>query len=165
MEKFIPLEWHNEKRKVSELIPFEHNPRILTNDQAAQLSKSISKFGLVEIPAINTDNTLVAGHQRCKILQMLGRGDEEIDVRVPNRKLNEQEFREYNVRSNKNCGEFDFEKLANFWEVGELLEIGFTKLELGMGEEPLPPKEKDGNKNREHTCPNCGHTFTESKDA
>jgi ParB-like chromosome segregation protein Spo0J len=165
MEKFIPLEWHNEKRKVSDLIPYPENPRILTNDQAAQLSKSISKFGLVEIPAINTNNILVAGHQRCKILQMLGRGDEEIDVRVPNRPLTEEEFREYLIRSNKNTGEFSFEDLANGWEIEDLLSYGFTKLELGMTEEPLPPKEKDGNKNREHTCPNCGHTFTESKDA
>jgi hypothetical protein len=30
----------------------------------------------------------------------IGRGDEFIDVRVPNRELTELEFKEYNIRSN-----------------------------------------------------------------
>lgn len=165
MENFIQLEWHNEKRKVSDLIPWDKNPRILTEVQAKHLMESLRKFNLVETPAIDTTNILVSGHQRCKILAMLGRGDEEIDVRVPNRKLTDKEFEELNIRANKNSGEWDFDALGNYFESSELISWGFTPLELGMGEEPLPPKEKDGNKNREHTCPNCGHTFTESKDA
>ena len=28
-----PLEWHNEKRKVKDLVPFEYNPRILTEEK------------------------------------------------------------------------------------------------------------------------------------
>jgi hypothetical protein len=34
----------------------------------------------------------------------LGRGDEFIDVRVPNRELTELEFKEYNIRSNVSIG-------------------------------------------------------------
>lgn len=123
------LTWHNERRKVDELLPYKENPRQMTEEQAKQLRASLEKFDLVEVPAINTDNTIVAGHMRLKTLQLLGRGQEEIDVRVPSRSLTEEELREYNLRSNKNTGEWDYDLLANF-EPELLLEIGWSKDEL-----------------------------------
>lgn len=48
------LQWHTEQRKVSDLIPFEENPRKMSKSQAQDLQKSIERFGLVEIPAIDT---------------------------------------------------------------------------------------------------------------
>ena len=50
------------------------------------LNKSLKKFDVVEIPAIDLDDRILAGHQRIKALQLLGRGDGYIDVRIPNRK-------------------------------------------------------------------------------
>jgi hypothetical protein len=128
MEKLF---WHTEKRRVKDLIPFEMNPRKLNSDQVKQLKESIEKFNLVEIPVIDLDNKIIAGHQRCTILCMLDRGNEMIEVRVPNRKLTSDEFMEYNIRSNKNIGEWDFNVLANFNI--ELLKIsGFTQNELNI---------------------------------
>ena len=69
--KQTKLEWHNEKRKISDLIPYDHNPRQMTEKQVKDLTKSLEKFNLVEIPAIDKDNTIIAGHQRLKIMQML----------------------------------------------------------------------------------------------
>lgn len=123
------MKWHNEKRKINDLIAFEGNPRILTEKQEKDLKKSLKKFDLAEIPAINTDNTILAGHMRLKILQNLGRGEEIIDVRVPDRKLNEQEAKEYLLRSNKNVGEWDYNELANF-DISLLEDVGFTPEEL-----------------------------------
>lgn len=123
------LKWHTEKRKVNELLPYEGNPRQMTEKQKKDLEKSLKKFDLVEIPAIDTDNKIIAGHQRIKIMQMLGKGEETIDVRVPNRKLTEEEFKEYNLRSNKNVGEWDWDMLANYDE--RILEdVGFDEKEL-----------------------------------
>ena len=121
MEK---LEWHNEKRVIDKLIGFPKNPRKMSDSQTSDLKKSIEKFNLVEIPAIDIDNVLVAGHQRMKIMQLIGRGDEVIDVRVPNRKLTKEEFDEYNIRSNKNTGEWDMLLLAEFDEK-MLADVGF----------------------------------------
>jgi len=126
MEK---LSWHTEERKIDDLIPYEGNPRQMTEKQKNDLQKSLEKFNLVEIPAIDTDNKIIAGHQRLRILQLLGRGDEKIDVRMPNRKLTDKEFREYNLRSNKNLGEWDYDLLANFDEK-ELIFAGFEEQEL-----------------------------------
>lgn len=124
----IRLEWRTEKRKLSTLIATEGNPRQLTAKQAQDLEKSLKKFNLVDIPAINVDNRIISGHQRVAILKALGRGNEEIDVRVPNRKLTEEEHREYMIRANKNLGEWNFDLLANFDE--ELLkEVGFEQEE------------------------------------
>lgn len=123
------LIWHTEKRKVKDLISYDLNPRILTDFQAEQLTKSLKRFNLVEIPAIDIDDTLLAGNQRIKIMVMLGRGEEEVDVRVPNRKLTDSEFREYNIRSNKNTGEWDIDLLSNLDE-SFLSEIGFLSEEL-----------------------------------
>ena len=130
------LAWTTERRKVSDLVPMEGNPRRLTEKQAKDLTKSLEKFNLVEIPAINMDNTIIAGHQRLGILGVLGRGDEEIDVRVPSRKLSDKEVHEYNVRSNKNTGEWDWDILANQFDTEDLLEWGFSEDELQFSVEP-----------------------------
>lgn len=119
------ITWHTESRKVSDLVPYSKNPRTLSDKQRRDLEKSITKFGLAEIPAINTDNTVIAGHQRLKILLALGRGSDKIDVRVPNRKLTKKEFEEYLLRSNKNTGSWDYELLKAF-DTDFLLDIGFT---------------------------------------
>ncbi len=130
-EKLI---WHTEKRKINDLVPYEQNPRQMTEKQVEDLKKSIEKFDLVEVPAIDTDNKIVAGHQRLKVMQLLNRGEEEIDVRVPNRKLTEEEFKEYNLRSNKNRGEWDFDLLDGNFDFKDLLEWGFTEYDLGIND-------------------------------
>ena len=145
-KKLEPLEWHTVQKKISDLTEWEFNPRKITEEQVAQLKKSLEKFGLVEIPVIDIDGTIIAGHQRLKVLQMLGKGGESIDVRVPNRKLTEQEFKEYNVRSNRNLGIFDDELLGSLFEISELRDIGFTDLEIGLlffDEKSDDDKEKD----------------------
>ena len=123
------MKWHTEQRKINDLIPFDGNPRQLIEQQVIDLKKSLVKFDLVEIPAITTTNKILAGHQRLKILQLLGRGDELIDVRVPDRELSVGEEQEYLLRSNKNVGEWDWDALANFDEE-LLIESGFTQEEL-----------------------------------
>ena len=136
--------WRTEKRKIKDLIPYENNPRLLTNTEYAKLKKSIYKFDLAEIPAINTDNTILAGHMRLKILQEKQGEEYEIDVRVPNRKLNDKESAEYLVRSNKNTGSWDQDILANNFDMPDLLEWGFEKFEFGdFEQEEDDPIEED----------------------
>jgi len=130
-DKKPKLKWHTEQRKIDDLIPFEKNPRKITDQQKEDLRKSLEKFDLVEIPAIDTDNKIVAGHQRLGILKLLGKGGETIDVRMPNRKLTDEEFKEYNLRSNKNVGGWDYDLLGDMGE-NILSEVGFGSDELDM---------------------------------
>lgn len=140
------LKWHTEQRKVKDLIPWEGNPRKASEKQVSDMDTSLDRFDLVEVPAIDLDNVLVAGHFRQSRLMAKGRGEELIDVRVPNRKLTTEEFKEYNLRSNKNTGEFDWDMIAQGFEVQELLDVGFTQDEIDLhmfaNEEKLPDLEE-----------------------
>ena len=141
------LNWHTEKRRVKDLIPYERNPRTLTDVRANNLKASVKKYNFVEIPVIDTDNKILAGHQRMKIMILLGRGEEEIEVRVPNRKLTKKEFEEYNLRSNVSIGEWDFEMLKEL-DISLLLDVGFTNSDLShIWDENLSVEEDEFNIN------------------
>jgi DNA modification methylase len=88
---------------------------------------------LVEIPVINADGTLIAGHQRLKILLRQGKGEEYIDVRYPSRQLTEDEFKEYLIRSNVQTGEFDSRVLADNFDLSVLESWGVPPDVLSVG--------------------------------
>lgn len=123
------LIWVTTQKRVDELVPQEVNPRKISDKQMSDLKRSLKKFNLVEIPAIDYDGKILAGHQRVLALKLLGRGTELIDVRVPNRKLTKKESDEYLIGSNKLGGEFDFDLLKSFDL--EILEFaGFDEIEI-----------------------------------
>lgn len=126
----MDLIWYTEQRKVNDLVPYEHNPRKLSEDKKNQLIKSIERFNLAEIPAINLDNKVIAGHQRLKVLQSIGRGEEIIDVRVPNRMLTEEEFKEYNITSNVQVGIWDVDILKEVFSDIDLDNLGLDINEI-----------------------------------
>ncbi len=130
MSKSTKLVWHTEKRNISSLLPYSKNPRIISDQQMEGLKRSLKKFNLAELPCVNLDGTLIAGHQRIKALKLLGRGEEEIEVRVPNRQLTNKEFRDYLLTSNRSGGEWDWDILAKDFDIGELLTTGFDSFDL-----------------------------------
>ena len=123
--KDTQLTWTTRQFKISELIPMEDNPRTITEEKEEKLDRSLEKFDLVEIPAVNQDMTIIAANQRIKRLVAKGRGDEVIDVRYPSRPLTEEEVKEYAVISNTHAGAFDFEILSAEFGSLDLEEIGF----------------------------------------
>jgi len=78
---------------------------------------------------IDTDNTIVAGHQRVRAMIAMGKQNEEIEVRVPERKLTPQEFKQYLLISNKVTGEFDEDMLAEF-DKELLADVGWESKEI-----------------------------------
>lgn len=133
-----PLEWSTQKRKVKDLIPYDYNPRKLSEDKKQKLKDSLEKFNLAEIPAINTNDVIIAGHQRIIVLVEIGRGEELIDVRVPNRELTDQEFKEYNIRSNVQVGEWDVDILNAIFSDVDLLSFGLNVDDIPLPEVDLP---------------------------
>lgn len=77
-------------------------------------------------------NTIVGGHQRVKVWQSIG------NTTVPTVEVNLslKEEQELNIRLNRNQGEFDFDILANMFEVEDLIDWGFETWELGVTAEP-----------------------------
>ena len=158
MEKLI---WHTEQRQIKELKATEGNPRQLTKKQAIDLEKSLKKFNLVDIPAINTDSRIISGHQRITILKTLGRQEEKIDVRVPNRKLTEEEHREYMLRANKNQGDWDLDLLANI-DDKVLEDVGFNLEETFGLDDKVDDVQLGEDIEKENVCPKCGYKWRDS---
>lgn len=122
------INWKLEKRKIKDLKEHPKNPRILSAEQAIHLQQSFDKFGIVDKIIINQDNTIIGGHQRKKILKKMG--IKEVDCFVPDRPLSHDEVDELNIRLNKNTGDWDWDILANQWDVDKLIEWGFSAEEL-----------------------------------
>ena len=115
---------------IKELTPAEYNPRYISDDAFEQLKKSLKDFDAVEPIVINShkgrENTIIGGHQRIKAAEALGWDTfpcVEVDLPL-------ERERELNVKLNKTTGEFDEEKLANFFDADELTEWGFSDEEL-----------------------------------
>ena len=155
------MKWRTEKRKVSELIPYDVNPRQMTEKQNQDLTDSLTKFDLVEIPVINLNGKLLAGHQRVRVMKMLGKGSEEIDVRVPDKMLSVEDELEYLIRSNKNTGEWDYDILANEFDLVDLEEWGFSADDIEGEKQEYNDGDlgQDGDsegKGKTVKCPECG---------
>jgi hypothetical protein len=52
----------------------------------------------------------------------MGRENENIEVRIPNRKLSQKEYDQYLLTSNRVHGDWDWEKLAENFDI-ELLKV------------------------------------------
>ena len=128
---------------INKLISAEYNPRELTAKQHQDLKDSIMRFGLVDPLIVNTNkerkNILVGGHQRLRIAKELGYKTVacvEVD-------LNPDQEKELNIRLNKNTGQWDWDALANYFDVGELTEWGFTDDALFGVEDEIKTPEFD----------------------
>lgn len=126
------IQWRTEQRQVDSLLPFKNNPRSLPDKQKSDLLKSIKKFGLAEIPAVTAEGKILAGHQRVLALQLLGKGKNIIDVRVPNRPLTLKEQKTYLLSSNRIHGNWDYELLSQYFDIDTMLVSGFDNDDLSV---------------------------------
>ena len=165
-EEFIPeIVWKVEKRKVKDLKDHPDNPREISIRMLDELKKSIQEDGIFALPYINTDNTIIGGHQRKQAFTDLG--IKETLCLVPDKLLNEQQVKRVMLRGNKISGEFDMEKLFEHFSLDEMLDGSFFEDELkGAGFDLEKAKgeldiffeeDKDAdNSKKPKVCPNCG---------
>jgi hypothetical protein len=102
--------------KISDLITNTKNPRKIKQVEKQKLWLRIQKYGMIGIPAMDADGTLLSGHQRCQILRDYGFDDTVVDVRVAKRKLTEPELKEVMIIENSHAGEFDLNMLHQEFE-------------------------------------------------
>ena len=118
------------EKKIKDLIFAEYNPRKLTAEEHKQLTDSLSRFGVVDPVLVNINkerkNIIIGGHQRARIWSELG----HTTIPTVELNLNYDKERELNVRLNKNVGSWDFDMMANHFDVEELTEWGFKAEEL-----------------------------------
>jgi DNA modification methylase len=129
-----------EKKQIADLIPAPYNPRQSTAKQEKHLKESLEKFGLVE-PIIFNKQTgyIVGGHFRVRELKKLG--IKEIECVIVD--LNEDDEKELNIRLNANTGSWDWDTLANDWEVVDLEAWGLEIPQFDNEDEELEASEDD----------------------
>ena len=129
-----------EKKQISDLIPAPYNPRQSTAKQEKHLKESLEKFGMVE-PIIFNKQTgyIVGGHFRVRELKKLG--IKEIECVIVD--LNEADEKELNIRLNANTGSWDWDTLANDWDVADLEAWGLDIPQFDNEAEELEASEDD----------------------
>lgn len=115
---------------ISDLVPASYNPRKALKPGDAEYEKiknSISEFGYCEPVIVNSDMTIIGGHQRVTVLQDLGYT--EIDCVVI--EIDKTKEKALNIALNKITGEWNKEMLADL--IKDLqdsdFDIGFTGFE------------------------------------
>ena len=140
------LTWTNEQRRLSDLVPWDKNPRQINKEQARRLRQSLAEFGQVQAICIDPDNMIIDGHQRKAVWGMADEYgmDYVVDVRVASRKLTDKEQQKLTIFLGKGAaGEWDFDALANFFQLDDLLDWGFDERELDLDLWPVdePPED------------------------
>lgn len=141
--------------KLSEIIPYEGNPR--KNKKAvAAVSESIHLTGYNNPIIVDENRVILAGHTRR--LSLIANGETEAEV-LQVSGLSEENKRKFRLLDNK-AGEYsawDFVALSE-----ELSTLDFGDLDLDWGIEVDWPEDDDskGSSGKEYDCPECGFHFT-----
>lgn len=115
-----------QKIKLSELKEAEYNPRIDLkpgDEEFEKIKRSIQEFGFVEPIIINSDMTIIGGHQRYKVLKELEYDVAECSIVD----LDKTKEKALNIALNKISGDWDNEKLEKL-----LAELNETDIDIGI---------------------------------
>ena len=118
----------NKVVKISEVKLNPNNPRLIKDDKFKKLVKSIEEFPeMLDIRPIvvNADMVILGGNMRFKACKEAGL--KEVPVIIADN-LTEEQQREFLIKDNTSGGEWDFEMLANEWDIEQLEDWG---LEVG----------------------------------
>tara|TARA_R100001463_G_scaffold64363_4_gene117446 strand:- start:1412 stop:2860 length:1449 start_codon:yes stop_codon:yes gene_type:complete len=117
---------------IADLQEADYNPRFITEKKFEDIKKSLLEFGFRLPIIVNTNadrkNIIVGGHQRIKVAKALG--IKEAPCTFVDLPLEKE--RELNIRLNKNTGEFDMDRLANLFEINDLIDWGFQPYEFSL---------------------------------
>ncbi|SRR5258706_3719907 len=154
------IKWSLKTFPIKKLKDYHKNPRKLSIEQYDQLKVSLEKFGLIDKPIVTQDGIIIGGHQRKNVLKKAG--IKEVECYIPDRELTEKEIEELNIRLNKNTGSFDFDILANQFDLDELCQWGFKLEEFSIS--PLEITEAEPEKEECHLCDKCGQKIKNKGD-
>ena len=165
---------------------YSKNPRQITDKQQDQLREWLEELGDLSgiVHDLNTDE-IVGGNQRSRVINV---NECEIELLVTNEEPDAQgtvahgfivwegnrysyrqvkwtpkQCEKANIVANKAGGEWDWDILANEFEMPDLLDWGFKEGELGLvgiGSPDFPEYDENAADDVEMiTCPNCNHAF------
>jgi len=115
-----------QKINIEKLKAAEYNPRkdlTLEDEEYQKIKRSLTEFGYVAPVIVNSDMTVIGGHQRLKVLKELGY--KEIECNIVD--LDKNKEKALNLALNKISGEWDNDKLEEL-----LAELKETDIDMDM---------------------------------
>jgi len=139
---------------INEIKPNPNNPRIIKDHKFKQLVKSIQDFPqMLELRPIVIDenNMVLGGNMRLKACLEAGLTDVPV---IHANNLSEAQKKEFIVKDNVGYGEWEWDALANEWNIEDLDNWGLD----------IPAFANDIDQPKDNaivgtTCPNCGVTL------
>jgi hypothetical protein len=173
--------------KLKDIKPNPNNPRVLRDEKFAKLKQSIQEFpkmlSLRPI-VIDENNVVLGGNMRLRALQDLGYTDIDDTCVKYAKDLTEEEKQRFIIADNVAFGEWDWDTLANDWEVVDLEDWGLnipkfdpvdidfdpnvtpetnysdvTKEQIRAEAEKLASQMLRNHKEIDVMCPKCGNEF------
>lgn len=109
--------------KIIDIKPNPNNPRVLRDDKFQKLKQSITEFPKMlslRPMVIDENNVVLGGNMRLRALQELGFTDVEEAWVKRSSDLTEDEKKRFIIADNVAFGQWDWDTLANDWEVVDL---------------------------------------------
>ena len=109
--------------KLKDIKPNPNNPRVLRDDKFQKLKQSITEFPKMlslRPMVIDENNVVLGGNMRLRALQELGFTDVEEAWVKRSTDLTEDEKKRFIIADNVAFGEWDWDTLANDWDVVDL---------------------------------------------
>lgn len=144
---------------IKQLKLLDNNPRKITKDQFTKLCESIQRdpeyfFNRpCLVNQVGAVFTVYAGNQRVKAAKRIGWDKVPCIVE---KDLSEEFIERRIILDNKTYGEFDFDVLANIYDVSLLLESGFIPSEL-VGFVEVEAEEVEAKPKKEDPIKKCPH--------
>jgi hypothetical protein len=125
---------------ISQVIPNPTNPRIIKDDKFKKLVKSIEEFPqMLELRPIVVDSNMVVLGGNMRLKACIAAGLKEVPIIVADQ-LTDAQKGEFIIKDNVGFGEWDWDLLANEWDVEALTDWG---LELPFDNTPVLEAEED----------------------
>lgn len=110
--------------KISEIKSNPNNPRLIKDDKFLKLVKSIAEFPemlSIRPIVVNEDMVVLGGNMRLKACKEAGL--KEVPI-IKASALTEDQQRQFIIKDNVGFGEWDWEMIANEWDVEQVTEWG-----------------------------------------
>jgi ParB-like chromosome segregation protein Spo0J len=132
--------------KLKDIKPNPNNPRVLRDDKFQKLKQSIKEFPKMlslRPMVIDENNVVLGGNMRLRALQELGFNDIDEAWVKRSSDLTEEEKKRFIIADNVAFGEWDWDTLANDWEVVDLEAWGLDIPQFDTVEELEASEEKE----------------------
>jgi hypothetical protein len=132
-----------QRATIGTIIPNPKNPRIIKDDKFKKLVKSIQEFPqMLELRPIVVDGNMVVLGGNMRLKACIAAGLKEVPIIIADQ-LTDAQKSEFIIKDNVGFGEWDWDLLANEWEVKDLFNWGVDIPSAYFDDDKEPEFDKD----------------------